>query len=239
MTLNTFRTLQYFYLTVRDRLALLGQSNTNYQEATFMKDAQTVGQHLHSLLVSAGERYWDNLSGKATIPASTEKSALFPVTTDEVATIRRIWVLDDDDNLLMPLQNRRVGKGNLDSGNYPNYEVINNEVYWFPVPQSAISVKVEYVAAYDSSPATGAWDEANQDWDGATAANIVNKMGDTPDLPVYADDCFLNELTARAALALNRDANRWMNLAMRSRESMILNAARDVPRRKHVMYRGY
>tara|TARA_R100000008_G_scaffold1947_2_gene1618 strand:+ start:1788 stop:2510 length:723 start_codon:yes stop_codon:yes gene_type:complete len=240
MTLNTYRTLQYFYLTIRDRLALLGESNMNYQEATFMKDAQTVGQHIHSLLVSAGERYWDKFSGIATIPSGTEYSSLFPNDTDEVAMIRRIWVLDGSSgNILMPLRERRIGRSDKTTGTYPAYEVIDNKMYWFPVPVSTLSVKVEYVAAYDASPATGTWSEDNQNWGGATAANVVTKMGDKPDLPIYADDYFLNELTVRAALATGRDPGGWMNIAMRSRESMILNAGRDVPKRKHVLYKGY
>ena len=236
---ETLRTLEYFYQTIRDRLGLLHSDNMNYQEATFVKDAQTVGQHIHSLLVSAGERYWDTMSGTASISTATEYSSLFPNDTDEVAMIRNIWLLGDDGKLLMTLENRRTGRADIDTGSYPSYEVIDNKVYWFPKPSTGISVKVEYVAAYDSTPATGTWDTDNQVWGGSTAGSDIDETGDEPDLPGYADDYFLNELTVRAAIATGRDPTAWMNLAMRSRESMVLNARRHIPRRRHVSYRGY
>ena len=63
-------------------------------------------------------------------------------------------------------------------------------------------------------------------------------MGDTLDIPEYADDYFINELTVRAAIALGKNPSPWMNLAMRSRETMVMNAARNVPKRKWVLYGG-
>ena len=231
MGTETPRTLQYFYLTIKDRLGLLHSDDMNYQEATFIKDAHTVGLHIHSLLVAAGERRWDNMSAVHSIAGGAESSDVFPNDENEVAKIRRVWALGDDDELLQEIKHRNITRTDIAAGTYPSWEIMEGKFYWFPTPQSSFNIKIEYVAAYDSTPVSA----------GATpvSGGQVDEMGDKPDLPPYADDYFLNELTVRAAIAHDKNPSPWMNLAMRSRESMIMNAARDVPRRDRVLYGGY
>ena len=223
------RTLEKVYNIVRDRLGILHEGNMNYQEATFMADANNVGKHLHSLLIAAGDNFYDSVSGAHTIAASTESSDLFPAERNEVSMIRRIWLLNDSDELETPLQNRRVDRTDIYTGSNPSFEVIDNRMYWFPPPSGQIKVKVEYVRHYNTSPV---------DSGGASDTDLVDETGDTLDIPEYADDYFINELTVRAAMATGKDPSPWMNIAMRSRETMVMNAARNVPRRKWVLYGG-
>jgi len=230
------RTLEQFYNTVKDRLGVLHNTEQRYQEATFMADAKTVGIHIHALLTSAGERFWDKMTAAQTVEGGTESSSLLATQYEtDVSKIRRIWVLDDNDQILQALKHRSVDRTDVWTGDYPTYEFIENKVYWFPSPAEAIKVKVEYISAYDSNPEA---DDASGPF-----TDDIDSIGNAPDIPVYADDYFLNELTARAAMALGMTndirTNGWLNLARRSRESMILNASRDIPRRKHVLYRGY
>lgn len=224
-------TLEKCYNIVRDRLGILHDGNRNYQEATFIADAETLGKHIHSILVSAGDRYYDLLTTDKTITASTEKTDLFPDERGEVSEIRRIWLLDGEGRLLTPLQHKSVDAANIWTGTNPSYEVINNEVYWFPPPDRAITVKVEFVRGYNTTPQT--------DYSAsATDSDQIDETGDTPDIPEYARDYFLNELTVRAGVALKQNVSQWMTLAMKSRETMVMNAARNVPRRKWVLYGG-
>lgn len=241
----TPRVLQFTYNVIRDRLGLIGQSNMGYQEATFFQDAEMVGTHIRSILISSGERHWDDLTSTMTISADAEKSNIIPYggdssgSRDEIGGIKRIWALDDDSQLLIPLINRRVGSTDVRASQYPQFEFIDNQCYWFPGNHEEFKIKLEYLRAYNSTANNDVWSTDNQTWnDAALETADTDEMGDKPDIPGYADDYFLNELTVRAALATGRDAQGWMNLAMRSRESMVLNAAREVPRRKHVMYRG-
>ena len=118
------RTLEKVYNVVRDRLGVLHEGNMNYQEATFMADANNVGKHLHSLLIAAGDTFYDYLSNAVTIAADTESSDLFPDEIDETCTIRRIWLLNDDETLLTPLDNRRIDRTDVYTGSNPSFEVI-------------------------------------------------------------------------------------------------------------------
>ena len=224
------RTLEKVYNVVRDRLGVLHEGNMNYQEATFMADANNVGKHLHSLLIAAGDTFYDLLSNAVTIAADTESSDLFPDEIDETCTIRRIWLLNDDETLLTPLDNRRIDRTDVYTGSNPSFEVIGRRMYWFPPPTGEMKVKVEYVRHYNTTPISPGLSGNDNDQ--------VDEMGDTLDIPEYADDYFINELTVRAAIALGKNPSPWMNLAMRSRETMVMNAARNVPKRKWVLYGG-
>ena len=217
-------TLEKVYNIVRDRLGVLHQGNMNYQEATFMADAKAVGKHIQSLLVTAGDRYYDDLTSATTVTADSESTNLFPSNREEVCEIRRIWLLNDDETLLTPLHNRSIDRTDIYTGSNPTYEVINNTMYWFPPPDSDMKVKVEYIRHYDA--------------DLSGSSDMTDETGDEVDIPEYAQDYFLNELTARAGVALKQNVGQWMTLAMRSRETMVLTAARNVPRRKWVHMGG-
>ena len=225
------RTLEKVYNIVMDRLGLLHSGNMDYQEATFMADANNVGKHLHSLLITAGDRFYDTLTTAKTISANTEATDLFPAERGEICKIRRIWLLNDSEELLTPLHDRTVDRTDVYTSANPAFEVIDNKMYWFPPPTGDIKVKVEFVRHYNTTP------QENYSVS-ATDGDLVDETGDTLDIPEYADDYFINELTVRAGIATGKNIGPWMTIAMKSRETMVLNAARNVPRRKWVLLGG-
>ena len=135
------RRLENFYNQVLDRLGMLHTDNMNYQEQTFIMDAHTVGKHIHSMIVAAGDNYYDT-SIKKTIAQNEDKTAI-PTPTDEVAQIKRIWRVDSDDKLKHLLHPRRIDSAEIYVHNYPDYEVIGTDVYWFPKEHGEFIVRME------------------------------------------------------------------------------------------------
>ena len=236
------RKIEDFYHTVLDRLGILHEGNMNYQEKTFIMDLDAVGKHIHSLVIAAGDNYYDAQSNE-TVPADAEYVNVPDSTNpNEVAQIKRIWRVSDEGEIKHLLYPRRTDSAEVYNHDYPDYEVIGNRIYWFPGKHEQFVIKVEWTRHFNTTPSVQYYNLPGETAVGSSSVDYTRRThqtSDAPDIPIYADGYLLDELTARAALAIGKDPSGWMNLALRSRESMILNASRNLPRRKHVLYRGY
>ena len=144
------RKIEDFYNTVLDRLGMLHSSNMDYQEKTFLMDLDTVGKHIHSLIVNAGDNYYDIQSDETVTEDAEYTNVPDSTNPGEIAQIKRIWRTDDTGKIIHELKPRRIGRADTSIGDYPDYEVIGNRIYWFPNSHGQFVIKVEWTRHFNT-----------------------------------------------------------------------------------------